>query len=752
MPREARSAAQDFDKLKSLLIGAEADSLAVLARKVDTLENYIGEAPRLEIATADIIAQALRRAEIARHRELANAIAPLIVSVIRAEIRNSRDMMVEALYPITGRLVAAAVSNAFRELIARLNQRIDKLTSAGSLKLRARALLTGKSASELALAEAHRGRITRILFIERGSGTLIASWQTDGIESENPELESGLIAAITEFAANALNAQGGELRTVDLGATQVILRASPRIIVAANCDGRLLPRQEAALDTAFLRLIERFDQDEAIEPAGLADVAAMVDARGNEAAPRTSGVALKMIAGAIAALLLWWIGARYLEARSDANLRERFAAALAGDRVLAAYPLTLSIVGRSGPVTITGLAPDAVRVEALAETLRAAASPRSVVVAVAAIPDTAALAEQDAKLRALAARQRDGEAQDAALRRQLHDDISRLDAASRVQALAVVDVDDRARAADGAATARLDATDATLAKLSAALQELRASSGQLQGEVSAISPRLLELSAGLRTQSASLKAAMARREDVAAAILRGQAQLRARQQQLRDGLDTLATALPDVEARALDEAAKTLEDQQDQAAGAEAQLNTARLSLDTLAGTVSRGAEALDALTARIDVAEVGRAAFGARIETLEKSVAALATRGPSAQERLKALVAALSFRFVRDNVLDDSARSGMAADELASLLRDTGARLRIIGHTDESGTAAANLQIGQRRATLIAQMLTARGVDESRLTVVVDGAPQANGDAALGSPLRFRGATLELSSKTESP
>ena len=121
---------ENFEKLRALLLGdsfARLDSIETQARRVDA---YVGDKSRLEAAVADILVEAFHKAEVTRHKELAGAVAPLVVAAIQSEIRNSKDMMVEALYPITGRLVTAAVANAFRDLADSLNQRIDAMVSA----------------------------------------------------------------------------------------------------------------------------------------------------------------------------------------------------------------------------------------------------------------------------------------------------------------------------------------------------------------------------------------------------------------------------------------------------------------------------------------------------------------------------------------------------------------------------------------------------------------------------------------------
>ena len=138
---------REIEQLKTLLFQPEATRLTSLEADLDSLQRYVGNADRLETATAGILVEALERAEVNRPRELASAIAPVVVSAIRSEIKNSREQMIEALYPIVGRLVSAAVANAFRELVASLEQRINSLTSAQLWVGRVKSLVTGRPIS-----------------------------------------------------------------------------------------------------------------------------------------------------------------------------------------------------------------------------------------------------------------------------------------------------------------------------------------------------------------------------------------------------------------------------------------------------------------------------------------------------------------------------------------------------------------------------------------------------------------------------
>ena len=57
--------------------------------------------------------------------------------------------------------------------------------------------------------------------------------------------------------------------------------------------------------------------------------------------------------------------------------------------------------------------------------------------------------------------------------------------------------------------------------------------------------------------------------------------------------------------------------------------------------------------------------------------------------------------------------------DIVASVLKLTGASVRLEGHADERGTREYNLALGERRANAVRNYLTAQGVDRNKLEVI---------------------------------
>jgi outer membrane protein OmpA-like peptidoglycan-associated protein len=393
---------ENFEKLRALLLGdsfARLDSVEARARRVDA---YVGDKSRLEAATADILVEAFRRAEVARHKELASAVAPLVVAAIQSEIRNSKDMMVEALYPITGRLVTAAVANAFRDLVESLNQRIDAMVSADVWRLRLRALATGRSLAEVALAEADSGRVKRALLLERGSGRVLASWPREATD-DNDELTSGLIAAITEFATTVYADRGGELRMLDFGSSHVFLRASARVIAAAEFAGKLSGARERRLDEAFLKIVEAHEKDERT-PSAAALGDELGEALKEGPAKPASKTPLIVVGCAVAALALWAAFAPATRALRDYRISKAYAEALKAHPGLANFPLRLEIDHEEERVVLRGLSADENEPQALLDAIAPAALPYRIERDVKTAASTESVLEESQRAQARLAR------------------------------------------------------------------------------------------------------------------------------------------------------------------------------------------------------------------------------------------------------------------------------------------------------------------------------------------------------------
>ena len=351
------------DRLKGLLFDREVNELRELIDRVGTKE-------RLESSVAEVIDGALHKAEVERHDELAQALAPVVVKTVKTEIRNSKDELVEALYPMTGRMVKAYIASAMKDLANDINRRLES----NPMMLRLRSLSTGMSMAELAMADAQRLEIEELYLIRRATGALIARWPDTGASPENTHdhVMSGILTAINEFSSEALKDEGSSLRQIDLGERQLYLRASPVYLLAAKCSGTAAQPIEGILDEAFLATIERlhalpidaFEKSNPGSPPLLPDLSdnlgKSIIEKHQELAGATRGFSpLKLLAWLIGLPLAAWIGWTVYADYKTERARNIAAQTLQGIAELNGYPVRLEVSPLGETITVGGLVPTA---------------------------------------------------------------------------------------------------------------------------------------------------------------------------------------------------------------------------------------------------------------------------------------------------------------------------------------------------------------------------------------------------------
>jgi peptidoglycan-associated lipoprotein len=89
--------------------------------------------------------------------------------------------------------------------------------------------------------------------------------------------------------------------------------------------------------------------------------------------------------------------------------------------------------------------------------------------------------------------------------------------------------------------------------------------------------------------------------------------------------------------------------------------------------------------------------------------------RAEAAQLTRSTLAAPIYFELDQADLTDESRQS--LDTKLAVLQANTGIRVRIEGHADDTGSDEYNLALSQRRAAVANQYLVSRGIDSRRLT-----------------------------------
>lgn len=254
------SEATDLGRLRALLLAA--DRAAIEANTQELLAEMQERVRRDELldAISEILAAAFKDAEERDPKSMARALSPAVVKSIKREITNSRDEMVEALYPITGRLVRAAVRDAIGSLAADVNARLNAMTSPAIVSAHFKSLIYRKPASTFLLTQSQNAETFKnALLVDRSTGALIRRWEfgaPDETSTSSAQGLSSMLSAITAFAEQNHSEGSSELRTLDLNGSIVLVRQSPLHLVALEAIGDVSASLRLKADVIFDRILE----------------------------------------------------------------------------------------------------------------------------------------------------------------------------------------------------------------------------------------------------------------------------------------------------------------------------------------------------------------------------------------------------------------------------------------------------------------------------------------------------------------
>ncbi len=644
---------------------AEAQGRDDIKRSVAEIFERAGTSERFTESVAQSLDEALRRAEVSQHAELSIRIAPLVVTTIKTELRNSQDEMVEALYPITGRLVKAYVASAMKDLTDQMNRRLEQ----NPLMLRFQSLTTGRSVAELALAGTQNFELEELFLIRRATGDLVAHWSTSGA-SGREQLMSGVLAAVNEFANEALAADQNSMRQIDIGGANVYLRGSPLYLVAAKCTGTAPKGVEQVLDDTFLAAIEKQNDSvgvEGVQQDLLREMGAELKARIDEQKAEISAPAgnpVKMLAIAVALPLLLWFGWSWYTGFANSRAHTAAERVIAESTEMQGYIPQLHATDRGRILTIAGLVPS---LDVKSKVLHRI----GVVLPKTAIRDELTVVPgSDINIP-------NPEPEIADIRRA----VSNLQGKMTASALE--------RAADRTAN-RLRQADADLRKAAKAGSDPAVSSGLAKSadNVTALMKDLTSTRAALTSSPASADAAK---------LIKSVGQLSRR---MGTESSTITAILTTGEAVSTTPAVAQT-GPADAAAGA---------SLEGAVEAMAYEAERLAAVASTSAIANALR----------PRQIAVPAAAPPATpRERLENWTRNHAIFFTTETEYRDTATAAKMLDDIVPLLKSAQHTVRIVGYTDEAGGQSRNVPLAQDRAEKVRQDLISRGVSASLLHAV---------------------------------
>lgn len=668
-----------------------------LRSRLTELAQRVDSEPVFESRVGAVLHRSLASAEKERHRELSDAMAPMVQRIFRAELRAKtiQDELTTAIYPKLGEMVRRYVSSAMRDMMEAINRRLESGLTHNAFVLKLRSIATGRSMAELALSATPTFTVEELYLVREGSGELIHHWERDaagdgasgGIGDNRDTLVSGFLTAITAFAKEAFAGDDAALRALDLDQHRIYLRASPGHLLAAKCSGRAHAGVETILDQSMLDLLAAHQRIETDHPGDrgpearaaaehelgllLGDFAQRLegDIRAAEAAVRARGDRFRALKVALAVIGLPLVGfagwhgyQSFLTRRAQASVD----AVIASAPALRGYPVH-AVAGDGGlRIRISGLTPTADARSDLLSAITRAVPKAAVENSVAVLPSadvTHALMASEAEQARARVRERlrllAGHLD--AIRSAIPDGGER-----KLLDNALADVDAAARAIIATADAKTETVGAQLSSTAADLGKI---AGRLSGALASRSPRSAPGAPLARGRSP-----LAASEEIAA---------------ISERIHILAATLV-------------------------AQETAARQRVELVAALEEQARRRIAQLTQE-------NAALARSVDELSQRLAAIRIPQVTPRQALERFTREHAIFFSDNSAYRDAAIARSTLDTLAALVKQSTELVRVVGYTDEIGGTATqrNMQISMQRSEKVVAELVARGVPRQRLVAV---------------------------------
>ncbi len=240
-----------FNQLKKILLEQDREERDELAQKLSELDQQLNQKEELEVRVDPI----LKDQEVHLRNNFSHLFGPQITESIRKQIKDSQDEVVEALYPIIGRMIKKYITNEIQKLSEKVDQQMELAFSWEGWKIRIKAWFSGTPQKEVMLSKLIEPKIEEIFVIERDSGILMGSFSRS--ESVDQDMVAGMLTAIKAFVEDAFTSEKQELESIDYENYKIVLKSFKSFFLAVVTSGGMSMAFRDKLDDQLIDFADK---------------------------------------------------------------------------------------------------------------------------------------------------------------------------------------------------------------------------------------------------------------------------------------------------------------------------------------------------------------------------------------------------------------------------------------------------------------------------------------------------------------
>lgn len=238
-----------LDDLKKILFEEEQQKYKLLQEKITAFQENINfKFDNYQLPDSEVDELVNHITEI-----MPEKLGPAITKTLKVQIEESRDEVVQVLYPIMGQMIKKYIQKEIQILSEKIDLQIQKTFSFNSLIDVIKGLFNKKSGKEI-ITEAYGSHIEEIFIIEKDSGLLLASYSKNKLIDQ--DMISGMLTAIKSFVEDAFNQGEQELETIEYDLYKIYLKSFNKFYIATVISGVFSASFKDQLDDLILEFVK----------------------------------------------------------------------------------------------------------------------------------------------------------------------------------------------------------------------------------------------------------------------------------------------------------------------------------------------------------------------------------------------------------------------------------------------------------------------------------------------------------------
>jgi hypothetical protein len=243
--------AEKLSKLKELLLNEDRDFAQKILEKLDSIEETLNTQLKLSEKVNPIIDDKLH----VFVEEMPEKLGPTITEALSEQIKNSQDQVVEALFPIIGKMIKKYIQQEISILSDNINNKVQDTFSAKKWKRKFKGIFLGYSEEELIMSELAKPKILEIFMVESGSGIVLASASNTG--SIDEDMVAGMLTAIKSFVEDAIVGNKQHLESIEYELYEIYLKNFVNYYIAVVLSGNINDAYKSELENHLLDLASK---------------------------------------------------------------------------------------------------------------------------------------------------------------------------------------------------------------------------------------------------------------------------------------------------------------------------------------------------------------------------------------------------------------------------------------------------------------------------------------------------------------